>query len=55
MDEQLTYAEAVEQLRKAYEREKIQLKKHIAKLQITVHQQEIHIKQIKELYNAKLV
>ena len=60
MDEQLTYPKALEQLRGAYEQEKIRLTVQISTLQVTVDQQEIHIKQlehqVKELYkDAKLV
>ena len=60
MNEQLTYLEALEQLRDAYEIEKIQLTAQISTLQVTIDQQIIHIKQlehqVKELYkDAKLV
>ena len=38
MAEQLTYPEALEQLRKAYEREKIQLTAKISTLEVTISQ-----------------
>ena len=46
MDEetvQLTYPEALEQLRKAYEQEKIQLTAHISTLEVTVSQQNLSL------------
>lgn len=46
MDEEtvrLTYPEALEQLRKAYEQEKIQLTAHISTLEVTVSQQAITV------------
>jgi len=44
MDEQLTYPQALEQLRKAYEREKIQLTAHISTLDVLVSQLQREIK-----------
>ena len=45
-EQQLTYPEALEQLRKAYEREKIQLTVHISALQVTVNQLQIKINKL---------
>ena len=45
---QLTYPEALEQLRTAYEQEKIVLTSHISTLQVSVNQQSIKIKQLEE-------
>jgi len=42
--EQLTYPEALEQLRKAYEQEKIQLTARISTLEVTVSQLTIKVK-----------
>ena len=47
-EEQLTYPEALEQLRGSYEREKIQLTSHISSLQVTVNQQSIQIKRLEQ-------
>ena len=44
--EQLTYPQALEQLRKAYEREKIQLTAHISTLDVLVAQLQREIKQL---------
>ena len=43
MTEQMKYPEALEQLRKAYEQEKIQLTAHISTLEVTVSQQAITV------------
>jgi len=45
---QLTYPEALEQLRKAYEHEKIVLTSHISTLEVSVGQQSIKIKKLEE-------
>ena len=46
--EQMKYPEALEQLRKAYEQEKIQLTAHISTLEVTVSQQQIKIKKLEK-------
>ena len=46
--QQLTYNEALEQLRKAYEREKIQLTSLNSTLQVTVNQQAITVKNLQD-------
>ena len=46
--EQLTYPEALEQLRAAYEHEKIVLTAHISTLEVTVGQQSIQVKRLEE-------
>ena len=48
MAEQLTYPEALEQLREAYEHEKIVLTSQISTLQLSVNQQSIKIKKLEE-------
>ena len=48
MEEQLTYPQALEQLRGAYEREKIQLTVMVSTLQGSAAQQERIIKELKE-------
>ena len=48
MTEQMKYPEALEQLRKAYEQEKIQLTAHISTLEVTVNQQSITIKKLQD-------
>ncbi len=48
MTEQIKYPEALEQLRKAYEQEKIQLTAHISTLEVTVNQQSITIKKLQD-------
>ena len=48
MTEQMKYPEALEQLRKAYEQEKIQLTAHISTLEVTVNQQSIIIKKLQD-------
>jgi len=48
MSEQLTYEQALEQLRGAYEREKIYLTVHISTLQVSINQQSIKIKELEE-------
>ena len=48
MTEQMKYPEALEQLRKAYEQEKIQLTAHISTLEVTVGQQSITIKKLQD-------
>ena len=54
MEEQLTYPQALEQLRGAYEREKIQLTVMVSTLQGGAAQQERIIKELKEkLENAQ--
>jgi len=45
---QLTYPEALEQLRASYEREKIILTAKISALEVAVGQQSIKIKQLEE-------
>jgi len=45
---QLTYPEALEQLRAAYEHEKIVLTAHISTLEVTVGQQSIQVKRLEE-------
>tara|TARA_B100000949_G_C14136625_1_gene388909 strand:- start:69 stop:254 length:186 start_codon:yes stop_codon:yes gene_type:complete len=45
---QLTYAEAVEQLRAAYEHEKIVLTTKISTLEVSISQQSIKIKSLEE-------
>ena len=45
---QLTYPEALEQLRDAYEHEKIVLTAQISTLQVSVGQQSIKIKRLEE-------
>ena len=45
---QLTYNEALEDLRKAYEREKIQLTALNSTLQVTVNQQAITVKNLQD-------
>ena len=47
-EKQLTYPEALEQLRAAYEHEKIVLTAHISTLEVTVSQQAIKIKKLEE-------
>ena len=47
-EKQLTYPEALEQLRAAYEHEKIVLTAHISTLEVTVGQQAIKIKKLEE-------
>ena len=44
----MKYPEALEQLRKAYEQEKIQLTAHISTLEVTVGQQSITIKKLQD-------
>jgi len=46
MTEQLTYPQALEQLKAAYEQEKIQLTAQISTLRVSIGQQQIHIKQL---------
>ena len=46
--QQLTYNEALEDLRKAYEREKIQLTALNSTLQVTVNQQVITVKNLQD-------
>ena len=46
---QLTYPEALEQLRVAYEHEKIVLTAHISTLEVTIGQQAIKIKKLEQL------
>ena len=46
--QQLTYNEALEDLRKAYEREKIQLTALNSTLQVTVNQQAITVKNLQD-------
>ena len=46
MTEQLTYPQALEQLKAAYEQEKIQLTAQISTLGVSIGQQQIHIKQL---------
>jgi len=53
MDKQLTYLEAVEELRRAYEREQIQLTSQISTLQLSVNQQTIRIKYLEKELAAK--
>jgi len=47
MDEPLTYPQALEQLRGAYEREKIQLTAHISTLDVLIAQLQREIEQLK--------
>ena len=47
-EKQLTYPEALEQLRAAYEHEKIVLTAHVSTLEVTVGQQTIKIKKLEE-------
>ena len=47
MEEQLTYPQALEELRKAYEREKIQLTAHISTLDVLIAQLQRDIEQLK--------
>jgi hypothetical protein len=47
MEEQLTYPKALEQLRGAYEREKIQLTAHISTLDVLISQLQREIEQLK--------
>jgi len=49
---QLTYPEALEQLRAAYEQEKIQLTAKISSLEVAVGQQSIQIKRLKEQFET---
>ena len=46
--EQMKYPEALEQLRKAYEQEKIQLTAHISTLDVLIAQLQREIKNLKE-------
>jgi len=48
MTNQLTYTEASEQLRAAYEQEKIQLTAHISTLEVVVSQQTIKINKLEK-------
>jgi len=52
--EQLTYPEALEQLRAAYEQEKIQLTAKVSSLEVTVGQQSIEIKKLQETVEGDL-
>lgn len=54
MNEQIKYPEALEQLRKAYEQEKIQLTTHISTLEVRISQQEIKIKKLEEVVKKKV-
>jgi len=53
MSEQLTYAEALEELRGAYEREKIQLTARISTLEVALSQQSIHITKLEKELSGK--
>jgi len=53
MVEQLAYPEALEQLRAAYEQEKIQLTARISTLEVALSQQSIHITQLEKELSSK--